>query len=225
MTNIAKKAFQGFFFLMIVWGLLVFLPAWTLDYWQGWLYMIVFFGSTLFITIYFLKKDPKLIENRVHGGPAAEKEKSQKIIQGIASFFSVAVIVFSALDYRFQWSNVPAYLSIISNIIVLISFIIIFRVFKENTYTSSIIEVGAEQKVITTGPYAIVRHPMYSGAILMFLFTPMALGSYWAIPFAFGVIVVIVFRLLDEEKYLLKNLEGYKQYCNKVHNRLIPFIW
>jgi len=210
---------------MIVWGLFVFLPAGTIYYRQGWLYMLVFFGSTLFITIYFLKKDPKLIERRVHGGPTAEKEKSQKIIQGLASFFSVAAIVISGFDYRYQWSHVPVYLVIISNIIILLCFFFIFLVFKENSYTSSIIEVGEEQKVITTGPYAIVRHPMYTGALVIFLFTPLALGSFWGILFAVGVIAAIILRLLDEEKFLSKNLEGYDEYCSKVRYRLIPYIW
>lgn len=225
MTVVAKKAFQGFFFLMIVWGIFVFLPAWTLNYWQGWFYMFVFFGSSFAITVYFLKKNPKLIENRLYAGPIAEKEKNQKQIQSAASFFSVGVLVVSGFDHRFLWSHVSAAFSIISNIIVLISFIIIFYVFRENSYTSSIIEVGNEQKVIMTGPYAIVRHPMYSGALLMFLFTPTALGSLCSIPFGIGVIFVIIFRLLDEEKFLSKNLEGYNDYCNKVHFRLVPYVW
>lgn len=225
MTALTKKAFLGFIFLMIMWGLFIFFPAWTLNYWQGWLYMFVFFGSCFAITIYFLKKDPKLIENRLYAGPVAEKVKSQKIIQSFASLFSIGTLVISGLDHRYHWSNIPAFLSVISNIIILISFIIIFRVFKENSYTSSIIDVGKEQKVISTGLYAVVRHPMYSGALLMFIFTPLGLGSYWALPFAIGVIFVIVVRLMNEEKFLSANLEGYTEYCNKVHYRLIPYVW
>jgi protein-S-isoprenylcysteine O-methyltransferase Ste14 len=223
--SIKQKAFSGFLFLTIMLGLSIFLPARTFNYRQGWIYFIIFILSCLLITIYFFKKDPDLIQRRLKAGPAAEKEKSQKIIQAFSSIFFVSIFIISGLDYHSGWSCVPLMLSIAGDILSAVGFIIIFFVFKENSYTSSIIEVGDEQKVISTGLYGMVRHPMYSGAFLMLLFTPFALGSYWGLIPVIGIILTIILRLLEEEKYLMKNLPGYKEYMEKVRFRLIPGVW
>jgi protein-S-isoprenylcysteine O-methyltransferase Ste14 len=196
-----------------------------LNYWQAWVYLGVFSVCVILITAYLAKYDPRLLASRVQAGPTAEVEKSQKLIQSLASLFFIGLFIVPGLDHRFHWSRVPAILSLIADGVVALSLFFIFLVFRENTYTSAIIEVADQQKVISSGPYSLVRHPMYAGAFLLLLFTPIALGSWVGVPFALLVMLVIVARLLDEEKYLAANLKGYEEYRQKVRYRLIPFVW
>jgi len=201
---------------------MLFLPAGTVDFWQAWIYCGVLLIPVSFVVFYFLKKDPELLERRMR---IKEKEEKQKTIQilGIIIFFIGFII--PGLDYRYHWSNVPVYLVIAANAIVLSGYIFVFLVLRENSYASRIIEVEKGQQVITTGPYAIVRHPMYLGILVMYLFTPLALGSYWAIIFFLPLIPLLVSRLLNEEEMLLRELPGYEEYCQKTRYHLIPFIW
>jgi protein-S-isoprenylcysteine O-methyltransferase Ste14 len=147
------------------------------------------------------------------------------VIQSLASLFFLALFIVPGLDRRFSWSHVPAALSIVSDVLVALSLFAVFLVFRENSFTSAIIEVASEQRVVSTGPYSVVRHPMYSGAMLLLIFTPLALGSWVGLPFALPVILVIVARLLSEEKFLAGNLPGYADYRRKVRWRLLPGIW
>lgn len=225
MDHIVSKTISGFLLLLIIIGVLLFIPAWTVHYLQAWLYLLTFAVSTIWITVYLFQNDLKLLERRVHAGAAAEKEKSQKAIQAIASVFFCLLYVVAGFDYRFHWSRIPEFISISANAFVFLGFYIVFLVFKENSYTSAIIEVDKEQKVISTGMYAVVRHPMYLGAILMLVFSAVALGSYWALLCTAALILSIIVRLLNEEKFLLENLSGYDEYCKKVKYHLIPFIW
>ncbi|MDD1664350.1 MAG: isoprenylcysteine carboxylmethyltransferase family protein [Methanomicrobiales archaeon] len=225
MNQLARRAFLGLGNLLLILVVLLFLPAWSLAYWEGWLFVLVFFLSVLVITVYFLKKDPKLIENRMRAGPVAEKEQSQRIIQSLAGIFFVLVFIVAGTDHRLGWSEVPISLVIGGNILVVLGLYIVFLVFRENSYTSGIIEVGKDQELISTGPYAVVRHPMYAGAFLMLLGVPPALGSWWAFVFVFLLFITIVGRLLHEEKFLSRNLQGYREYCEKTRYRLVPFIW
>ena len=172
-----------------------------------------------------MKKDPKLLKRRVNGGPGAEKEKSQKIIQSLASIAFITMFVVSAIDHRFGWSRVPPYVVAVGDVLVALGLLIVFFVFKENTFTSAIIEVDAGQKVISTGPYKFVRHPMYTGGLVMLLGVPLALGSWWGLLTVIPIAIVIIQRLFDEEKFLAKNLPGYSGYQKKVRHRLLPFIW
>ena len=135
------------------------------------------------------------------------------------------MIVFPSVDHRFAWSAVPPYIAVAGDVLVALGLLIVFFVFKENTFTSAIIEVGTEQKVISTGPYALVRHPMYIGGLVMLLGVPLALGSWWGLFTIIPITIVIVWRLLDEEKFLIKTLSDYSEYRNKVRYRLVPFIW
>ena len=223
--NLIVKALAGFLALLAALCLLIFLPAGTLNYSRAWLYLLVFFGSSLLITLYLFKHDAKLLERRVKAGPAAEKEKNQIGIQAMANLSFCAVYITAGFDFRFHWSEIPWSVSVIFDVLAAAGFYIVFLVFKENTYTSAIIEVAAEQEVISTGPYGIVRHPMYSGALLMMLVTPLALGSYWALVPSILLAGIIVLRLLDEEEFLTKNLTGYTDYCQKVRYHLIPYLW
>jgi protein-S-isoprenylcysteine O-methyltransferase Ste14 len=225
MANLNQKAFGGLFFLVAILGLTLFLPAWTIRYWQAWVYLAIFFISAGGITFYLMRKDTALLQRRINAGPSGEKEKTQKVIQSIAQFAFLAIFLVSAFDHRFQWSRVPQGAIIAGDVLVAAGFFIVFLVFKENTYTSATIEVDADQKVISTGPYALVRHPMYSGALLMLIGTPVALDSWWGLPALIPIAAVIVWRLLDEEKFLSKNLPGYTEYCKTVRSRLIPGIF
>jgi len=219
------KAFGGLLFLLIVMAALLFLPAWTLDYWQGWAFLTVFGASALAITVYLMKKDPKLLERRLQAGPTAEKERSEKIIQTITSIMFIAMLVVPALDHRSHWSAMPPYVAIAGDVLVALGFLIIFFVYKENTFASATIELAPEQKVISTGLYALVRHPMYMGALSLFVGIPLALGSWWGL-LGFALMTpALIWRSFDEEKFLAKNLRGYVEYKNKVRYRLVPFVW
>jgi protein-S-isoprenylcysteine O-methyltransferase Ste14 len=224
-VGIKGKAFLGLVFLLVELWFGLFLPAWSLYFWQAWVFWLIFSISTTFVSFYLLKNNLKLLETRTKAGPSAEVEKSQKIIQVFASIFFISLVIEPGFDYRYHWSYVPFPLVIVGDIFVLLGFIIVLLVFQENSYASGIIETDREQNVITTGPYRIVRHPMYVGGLLLLFFMPLALGSYWALLFAFLLFVVIVFRLLYEEKFLIQNLPGYKEYCHQTRYRLIPYVW
>ncbi len=225
MKQILGKAISGFLTLIIIMGVLLFLPAWTVQYWQAWVYLLTFTVSTLLITVYLYRNDLKLLGKRVNAGASAEKQKSQKAVQAVANLFFCLLYVIAGLDHRFHWSAIPGWASGFANIFVVSGFFIVFLVFKENSYTSAIIEVDQDQKVVSTGMYAVVRHPMYLGAILMLVFSAVALGSYWSLFCVAALTVSIIVRLLGEEKFLLKNLAGYEAYCKKVKYHLIPFLW
>jgi protein-S-isoprenylcysteine O-methyltransferase Ste14 len=224
-NNLSKKALMGLLRFQIILAFLLFLPAWSLHFWEAWLYWILFSVSALIITLYFLKHDPRLIERRLAVGPSAEPEKSQKIIQAIAGVLTCALFTTPGFDYRFHWSSVPIFVVLIADALVVLGLLVIFFVFRENSYAASVVKVEANQPVISTGPYQFVRHPMYAGAVLMFLATPFALGSLWALFVAVPLCGVIIVRLLDEERYLSANLPSYNVYCQKVRYRLIPRVW
>jgi protein-S-isoprenylcysteine O-methyltransferase Ste14 len=223
--NIARKAFRGFALLIAALGLLLFSPAWTLDYWQAWLYLFIFAVSSALITAYLWKKDPKLLERRIDAGPSAETEKSQQLIQVLASFVFLGAMALPSIDHRFSWSAVPLPVVIVGDVLTALGFIIVFLVFKQNTYAAATIAVAVGQKVVSTGPYAVVRHPMYSGALVVLLGTPLALGSWWGLLMFVPMICTLAWRARDEERFLFKNLNGYEEYCQVVRYRLVPFAW
>jgi protein-S-isoprenylcysteine O-methyltransferase Ste14 len=225
MNTLTKKAFAGLLFLLLVMAALLFIPAGTLDYWQAWTFLAVYFTSSLAITLYLIKKDPKLLARRMRGGPAAEKEPTQKIIMFFASLGFIGLIVVPALDHRFAWSHMPPYVSLAGDALVALGWRAIFFVFRENTFSSATIELAPDQKVVSTGPYALVRHPMYAGALVMFLGIPIALGSWWGLLVIVTMTPALIWRLLDEEKFLARNLPGYAEYQKRVRDRLIPLVW
>lgn len=215
------KAYLVPVIIMLVMGLVFFLPAGSFRFWQAWILWSIFAVLTLFITAYFLKKDPGLLSRRMN---VKEKEPQPAIIK-VISLLSMFTYVIPGLDFRFHWSAVPVWLVITANVMVFLGYVFIIIVFRENSYASTVIQVEQEQQVISTGPYALVRHPMYLGLLIMVLFTPLALGSYWALILAFLFIPTNVFRIRKEEKLLLQELPGYKDYANKTPYRLIPLIW
>ena len=225
MAGLKTRTWLGFIFLAAVMCLLLFVPAGTLRYWHAWAYLGVFFGASLITALYLLKHDPALLERRLSAGPVAETRRSQKLIMIGASASFIALLVVPALDYRFGWSRVPLPLVVIGDLLVAIGFAFILRVYRENSFTSATIEVVKGQKVISTGPYGIVRHPMYASAFLYLIATPLALGSYWGLLSIVGMLPFLIWRLLDEERLLAAELAGYTEYQKKVRFRLMPGIW
>jgi protein-S-isoprenylcysteine O-methyltransferase Ste14 len=225
MSVLHIKALAGLVILIVVMAALLFIPAGTLDYWQAWTFLAVYFTASLAITLYLMKYDPKLLERRMRGGPTAEKEPTQRIIMVIASLGFIGLPVVAALDHRFHWSEMSPLVALAGEALTLIGWLAIFVVFKENAFASATIEVAADQKVISTGPYALVRHPMYAGALIMFLGIPIALGSWWGLLVIGAIVPALIWRLLDEEKFLARNLPGYAEYQNKVRYRLVPLAW
>ena len=225
MGTLILKSSLGLAFLMLFLAVALFGSAGSLNFWQAWVYLAVFLVCTLFITAYLVRHDPKLLARRVKAGPVAERQKSQQLIQSLASLFFVGLFIASGLDYRFHWSEVPLAVSVISDCFVVLGFFVVFLVFRENSFTSAIIEVSKDQRVIASGPYRVVRHPMYAGSSLLLLFSPLTLGSWAALLLTILLILVVAARLLREEKYLSANLSGYEAYPQSVRCRLVPFIW
>jgi protein-S-isoprenylcysteine O-methyltransferase Ste14 len=204
---------------------LLFAPAGSLHFWEGWLYGFVFVAATTAMSIYFLRYDPALVERRMYVGPRAEQEPAQKIIMTIFSAEFVLLLALPGLDHRWHWSAVPVWLILAANAGVALSFGVFFVVLRQNSYAASTIRVETGQPVVSTGAYAIVRHPLYSGALLLLAFTPLALGSYWTLLVAIATVPALAWRLLDEERFLKRNLPGYADYCRVTRFRLIPGVW
>ncbi len=199
-----------------------FLGAGTFNYWQAWIYMAILLIPMIFVMRYYLIHSPEFIERRMHLG---EKETAQKKIIKFSFIFYLLLFILPGLDQRWGWSTVPLLVVIIADMLVVLSYAWIVRVFKENIYASRTIEVTKEQKVISSGPYAIIRHPMYTGVIVMYSVTPLALGSWWALIPGVMIIPTLVARILNEEEVLSRDLPGYAEYLHTVKFRLIPGIW
>jgi protein-S-isoprenylcysteine O-methyltransferase Ste14 len=225
MNTLRRRAFGGLAVLFLVMASLLFVAAGTLHYWQAWLFLAVYFAASLAITLYLIRKDPALLERRMSGGPFAEKEPAQRIIMFLASFGFIALLVEPALDHRFGWSDLPAYLVVGGDSVMLLGWLGIFVVFRENSFASATIESAKDQRVISTGPYAWVRHPMYATALVMLLGIPLALGSWWGVMIVILIVPALIWRLTDEERFLLQNLPGYPEYRGRVRYRLLPFVW
>lgn len=225
MNKLYNRAVRSTILGAMVMAALLFLSAGTLNYWQGWVFFALFFVASSAIGIYLAIYNPVLLERRMSVGPTAEKETSQKLITLFAFLGFIALLVFPALDYRFKWSPVPPYVSVAGDVLVALGFLLTFIVILQNDYAASTIQVAEGQKVVSTGLYAYVRHPMYAGVLPMLVGIPLALGSWWGL---FGLVLIVpglIWRLIDEEKFLHKNLPGYTEYANKVKYRLIPFVY
>jgi protein-S-isoprenylcysteine O-methyltransferase Ste14 len=206
-------------------GLLLFLSAGTFRYWQAWVYLGVFFGASVLITLDLMRRDPALLTRRLRGGPTAEKEKTQRIIMILTSAGFIGLLVVPGLDQRFDWSTVPPSVVVAGDLLTAFGFYITFRVYRENPFASATIEVASDQKVISTGTYAVVRHPMYAGALLYLLGMSPALGSYWGLLVLVAMLPAFLWRLVQEERFLARNLPGYVEYCARVRWRLVPRVF
>jgi protein-S-isoprenylcysteine O-methyltransferase Ste14 len=200
----------------------LFLPAGTLNYWQAWVYLLILLIPAGFTLTYFYKTAPDFIQRRMNYN---ERRQTQRGIVGFGNLAILLAFILPGLDQRWGWSQVSVWLVILADIGVFLGYALIVRVFMENRYASRVVEVSSGQQVIRSGPYAVVRHPMYVGAILMYVFSQLALGSYWAVLPALMIIPVLVMRILDEEILLNRDLPGYSEYTHQVRDRLIPGIW
>jgi protein-S-isoprenylcysteine O-methyltransferase Ste14 len=223
--SLNQKAIAGLLLLIAAMMALLFVPAGTLHYWQAWTFLGIYFVASLAVTAYLMVYDPKLLARRMRGGPTAERAMAQKIIMSIASAGFVGLLVVPALDHRFGWSHMPYAFALAGEVLVAIGFIAVFFVFRENSFTSSTIEIADDQRVISTGPYARVRHPMYAGALIMLLGIPIALGSWWGPLVLAAMMPALIWRVYDEEKFLSENLPGYAEYMERVRYRLVPGMW
>ncbi|MDR3583817.1 MAG: isoprenylcysteine carboxylmethyltransferase family protein [Desulfosporosinus sp.] len=214
------KAYLFPIIIMIVMGVIIFLPAGSFRFWQAWIWWLGLLALMIFTAAYFLEKSPELLSRRMK---FKEKEITYKP-PAILNLYFLSFII-PGFDFRFHWSFVPVWMTIAANAIVFLGYLFILLVFKENSYASTVIQVEQEQQVITTGPYTFVRHPMYLGMLLMLLFSPPALGSYWAIIPSLLIIPSLVLRIKNEEEVLRKKLPGYNDYCLRTRYRLIPLIW
>jgi protein-S-isoprenylcysteine O-methyltransferase Ste14 len=219
---LVRKMLVRFAFFWPVMGLLILLPAGTFNYWQFYVYSALLMVPMLAVLFYFLKNDPRFLERR---SKAREKEKAQVLISILNTLIFLSGFVLPGLDKRFGWSHVPLHITIIACVLILLGYLLIFMVFRQNSYASRVIEVDEEQEVISTGLYAVVRHPMYVGVLIMYIPTPVALGSWWGlIPFAL-LPLSLALRILNEEKVLKENLKGYREYCEHTRYRLFPYVW
>ena len=220
--ELISKALSRFIPGIIIISALLFIPAGSLKFWNAWLFIGVLFIPMLFVLVYLIIFDPELLYKRLDTN---EREKTQKKVMLFTTLIFLSGFILSGFDYRYNWSDVPLWLVLISSIIVLTGYILFFFVMRQNSYASRVVEIQEKQEVIDTGLYSIVRHPMYFAAILMFLFMPIVLGSFFALipllvfPFQMNI------RIKNEEEILEKGLEGYKKYKQKVRYKIIPFIW
>jgi protein-S-isoprenylcysteine O-methyltransferase Ste14 len=225
MSTMLKKAFGGLAVLLLVMASLLFAAAGTLSYWQAWTFLVVYFAASLAISFYLIRKDPALLARRMSGGPFAEKEPVQRLIMSITSLGFIGLLVFPAVDHRLGWSDLPGWAAIAGDVIMLLGWLGIYFVFRENSFASATIESSADQRVISTGPYAWVRHPMYAAALVLLLGIPLALGSIWGVLIVLALVPVLIWRLMDEERFLVDHLPGYREYQGRVRYRLLPLIW
>ena len=224
-ASLTTRAWLALAALAASMALLIFVSAGTIHYWQAWVWLSIFFGASILTTIYLMRHDPALLERRMRGGPTAEREPTQRVIMLFASLAFVALLVAPALDHRFGWSVVPFRGVVAGDVLTGVGVYVIYRVYRVNTFTSATIQVAADQTVVSTGPYAVVRHPMYAGASLYVIGTPVALGSYWGLLAAAAMLPFLIWRLDDEERVLARRLAGYTEYQKRVPYRLVPGIW
>jgi protein-S-isoprenylcysteine O-methyltransferase Ste14 len=212
-------------FGLATFALILFLPAGTLDYWQAWVFIAVFTGATIVPTIYLARTNPAALQRRMRAGPRAETRTAQKFIATGAFLGLLGMMAFSAFDHRMGWSTVPVWVCLLGDVLVAIGLTIAMLVVIQNGYAAANVTVETGQKLASGGVYKFVRHPMYVGNVIMMLGIPPALGSYWGLLFIIPGIVVLVFRILDEEKLLTQELAGYREYMQRVRYRLVPNVW
>jgi protein-S-isoprenylcysteine O-methyltransferase Ste14 len=219
------RALMGFIFLFLVIATVLFGLSGTLHDGRAWAMLAMFFGCAGVITVWLWFRDKALLERRVKAGPGSEPDPIQNVVQAVAGLVFLATFAVPGLDRRFGWSHAPLAVSLAGDGMIAIGFLIVFLTFRENTFTAGTIEVAEGQHVIDSGPYAVVRHPMYAGALVMIAGIPLALGSWWGLIAAVVLVPILVWRLLREETFLAANLPGYDAYRGRVRYRLAPIFW
>ncbi|MEY8015125.1 methyltransferase family protein [Mycobacterium servetii] len=212
-------------FGLATFGLALFVPAGTLHYWQAWVFIATFTTTSIVPTIYLARTNLAALRRRMHAGPRAETRTIQKIIMTGFSVDLFAMMALSAFDHRMGWSTVPVWLCLLGDLLVAAGLSIAMLVVVQNGYAAATVTVEARQTLVTGGLYGLVRHPMYAGDVVMMVGVPLALGSYWGLVFVIPGVVMLVFRILDEEKVLIAELPGYREYTRDVRYRLLPHLW
>lgn len=224
--TLAARAWAAIAGLTVAMGAVLFVTAGTVRYWQGWVYLLVYAGGAIVSTLYILGRDPALLERRMRGGPTAEKRPAQKVIMFFTSLCFIALLVVPALDFRFGWSRaLPPAVVLAGDALIAIGFSLILIVYRANTFAAATVQIAKDQRVISTGPYAVVRHPMYASATLYLVGTPLALGSSWGFVPLGVMMPFLIWRIFDEERLLAEQLPGYREYQQRVRHRLLPGIW
>ena len=210
---------------LVLFGLMLFLPAWTFAYWQAWVFLAVFAVSTWVPSVYLMRTNPAALERRMRAGPRAETRPVQKVVMALSFLSLAAMMVVSVLDHRFGWSAVPPAISVAGDVLVAAGLGLAMLVIVQNSYAAANITVEAGQTLVSTGLYGFVRHPMYTGNVIMMVGMPLALGSYWGLLLVIPGLIGLVFRIFDEEKLLAQELDGYREYARRVRYRLVPNVW
>ncbi|MEB4212036.1 isoprenylcysteine carboxylmethyltransferase family protein [Mycobacterium sp. 94-17] len=224
MKNIPKMLLFGLI-EPAMFGLMVFLAAFTVHYWQAWVFLGVFAISSWTAGIYLLRTDPVALQRRMRGGPAAETRKVQKLVMAGWWLSLATTVVVSGLDHRFGWSAVPTAVCLVGDVLVAAGFCVATLVVIQNGHAAATVRVEETQQVVTTGLYGLVRHPMYTGNLIMMAGIPLALGSYWGLVLLIPGVLVLASRIRDEEQLLAQDLVGYREYTGKVRYRLVPYMW
>ena len=209
----------------VTFGSILFLAAGTFEYWQAWVFLVVFAVSGWIPSIYLLRTNPVALQRRMRGGPTAETRAVQKVVMGSAWLSLAAMFTVSGLDHRLGWSSVPTAICLVGNVLVAVGLSVMMQVVIQNSHAAATVRVEAGQKLISSGLYGLVRHPMYTGNVIMMVGIPLALGSYWGLVFVISGVTVVAFRIRDEEKLLQGELDGYRDYTQKVRYRLVPCMW
>ncbi|MBV8774146.1 MAG: isoprenylcysteine carboxylmethyltransferase family protein [Deltaproteobacteria bacterium] len=225
MNTLSQRAAVKTAAFLVLLGCLTFAFAGTIHFWQGWLFWLSFSAAVIAITAYLLRHDPALVERRMRAGPGAESRPRQKIVQAINLLMFFGIVIVPGLDHRFGWSQVPTGLVVVADLFMVAALGFILIVVRENTFAASTITVERGQRVISTGPYAHIRHPMYAGALPLIFAIPIALGSWWGLLVAASSFPLLIVRILDEEQALAAELAGYDKYRRAVPYRLIPLVW
>jgi protein-S-isoprenylcysteine O-methyltransferase Ste14 len=221
-ARLKKTVAARFVFALVTLGLAFFCAAGTFRYWQAWVYMAILLIPMLGVLAYFLRKDPGLLERRMR---TKEKERRQRWIHWLSVPAFIGAFLLPGFDRRYRWSDVPPFIVIIADAAILAGYGLCVLVMRENRYASRVIEVEQDQRVVSSGPYAVIRHPFYLGGLIIYLLSPIALGSYWGVLPALLLIFIYIARIRNEEKFLAEKLPGYREYLQRVRFRLIPGIW
>jgi protein-S-isoprenylcysteine O-methyltransferase Ste14 len=219
-----RKALVSGLIGLVVFGFLLFVPAGTFNYWQAWVFLVMIL-ATWIPSIYLLRANHTLLQRRMRGGPVAETRTVQKVVIAVWYLSMAAMFVVSALDHRFGWSSVPMAICLVGDVLVAVGLGVAMLVVSQNSYAAATVRVEAGQEVVSTGLYGLVRHPMYIGNLITMVGIPLALASYWGLVFVAPGLIVLALRIRDEEKLLRQELDGYREYTQKVRYRLVPCMW
>jgi protein-S-isoprenylcysteine O-methyltransferase Ste14 len=224
-VKLASQTAPSVLFGLSFFGLTLFLPAWTFDYWQAWVFIAVFMVAALIPSLYLAVEHPAALQRRLKAGPTAETRPAQRLIITVTVLSVAALLVVSAVDHRFGWSTVPVPVVVLGDVLVGVGLVVAQYVVVQNAYAAATITVEADQELVSTGLYGVVRHPMYLGTLVMMTGTPLALDSYWGLVVVAPVLASLVARIADEEKMLTAELAGYDEYTRRVRSRLVPGVW